>query len=145
MKKLIALLFCVCAAAAVVQANGLSQKAEQALNTQVNKAARVVQLTVTIPSSPSVAAGQAVIVSSTGNKMVLLTSQSLATDIDLLGDEPDLARVHKGQKQIAKGVIEKIWADNSGTHQHAYTVTVTGKNFPKLQEIQLQEARKLLK
>ncbi len=146
MKKLIALFVCVCAAVAVAQANGLSPKAEQALNAQVDKSTRVVQLTVGIPSSPSdFAIGKALIVSSTGNKMLLLTSQSLAIDIDDLGDEPDFARVHQDKKQIARGVIKKIWADNPGVNQHFYTVTIQGTNFPRFPEIQLSEARKLLK
>ena len=150
MKKLIALLFCLAVVTGVARAEYPQAKRDsmqQAVDQQVDKAQHVGTLQVKTGSQPTeFADGKAVIVGTQKGKLVLLTSQSLAIDIDALGDEPVFATFVKNQKKT-HAMIANIQAYNPVTNQHFYVVTLEGKNvssFGKLSMLPLQEAKKLL-
>ena len=149
MKKLIALLFCLAVVAGVARAEypqAKNDSMQQAVDQQVDKAQRVGTLQVNTGSLPAESAdGKAVIVGTQNGKLVLLTSQSLAIDIDGLGDEPVFATFVKNKKKVNAMIVE-IKAYNPVTNQHFYVVTLQGKNasFGKLPLLPLQEAKKLL-
>ncbi len=148
MKKLIALFACVCAlclAVAVQAENAAQQTLADKVTTKGVSAARVVQLRVDTGSLPVYqASGKAVIVGVIKGNLVLLTSESLAVDIDNLGDEPVLARVYRNNKMVAHASIRKIMADNTPIGRHFYMVTLKGAAGMNLSAISIQEAKKLL-
>ena len=150
MKKLIALLFCLAVVSGMARAeypqSAKNDSMQQAVAQQVDKAQRVVTLQVNTGNLPAeFANGKAVIVGMQKGKMLLLTSQSLATDIDALGDEPVFATFVKNNKKMHAMIVD-IKAYNPVTNQHFYVVTLQGKNasFGKFPMLPLQEAKKLL-
>ena len=152
MKKLIALLICVGLATLAAHAQTALNKTQKALNAQVEKARRVVELTLTTANMPiQQAIGRAVIVKSTGTEMVLLTTQSFAMNIDDLGDEPSFAVVKQGQITVP-AMVDKQQSYNPGVNQHFYVVTLTklkakaaAAKLTQLPPVTLPAAVKLLK
>ncbi|MBR2082174.1 MAG: hypothetical protein IJ876_04085 [Elusimicrobiaceae bacterium] len=139
MKKLIALTFCLVAAAVAVRAEypkteypqQAPKNVQQSVDNRVEAAQRKVTMNVYAASDPREAAqGTAYILGFGKNftEMTLLTNQSLATDIDILGDDYFLAKVTQGTvtHQAAEKVL-KIQAVNPGINQHYYQVTVPVK------------------
>ena len=151
MKKLIALLFCVAVLATVARAEypqAPKQKTgmQQTVDQQVDKAQRVVSLQVNTGNLPAeYANGKAVIVGTQKGKLVLLTSQSLATDMDALGDDPVFATFTQNKK-TTHALIVDIKADNPAVNRHFYVITLQVKNgvSKQMPMLPLQEARKLL-
>ena len=152
MKKLIALMFCVAVLATAARAEYPQQEKKkkadmrQAVDQQVDKAQRVVALQVNTGNLPAeYANGKAVIIGTQKGKLVLLTSQSLATDIDALGDEVVFATFTQNKKKT-HGMIANIKADNPAMNQHFYVITLQVKNgvSKQIPMLPLQEARKLL-
>lgn len=148
MKKLIALFACVCAlclAVAVQAENAAQQTLADKVATKGVNATRVVQLKVDTASLPvDQASGKAVIVGVIKGNLVLLTSESLAMDIDGLNDEPALVRVYRNNKMVAHASIKKIMADNTPMNHHFYVITLKGAAGMNISAMSIQEAKKLL-
>ncbi len=151
MKKLIALIACVCVgyvaayAEAAAEKDSLADKTGKVINTKIEQTQRVVQITVSTNSKPIFSTqGKAVIMGADKQgRLVLLTSESLAIAMDGLGDEPARVKVAGDKRHAIPVPIAKIGADNTGLRHH-YIITLKGTAFKKLPMLSLQEARKLL-
>lgn len=156
MKKLLTLLIAFSAVAAIA-ATAFAETETNALNDAINnKALRQVTVETWLADFPGNSAiGKAVIVGFNNNytKVTLLTSESLATDIDTLDESGEsltyLAKITKGFI-FSKAARVTIYAHNvNGHHYYKLTlpVALTGNslhNAKVLKNISLADAVKLL-